>query len=185
VVLAYRRRKIIDALASVCAEKGYAATTIKDVVARSSVSRPMVYAQFSNKGDIATALMERGSTELFEVVEEACRGVDGLEAVERGLEAVVGWVERDPVMARACLVERYEVERADELQKGVTERFIEMLRTRVPVDRRRPKVTEEMVVGGVEMMLRHSLTAGALGERDEASLRGLRAYVLAPFTRTW
>jgi AcrR family transcriptional regulator len=179
-----RRRKIIDALATISAEKGYAATTVGDVLATAGVSRPTLYAQFSDKDDIAVALVERGSAELFDAVEEACRDHDGLGAVERGLAAVVAWVERDPVLARAVLVERYEIERADELQARATERFIEMLRAQVPVDRHRPKVAEEMVVGGVEMMLRYRLTESA-EHQGVPSLEGLRAYMLGPFTRVW
>jgi AcrR family transcriptional regulator len=184
VVHDFRRRRIVDALARVSAEKGYGATTISDIASEARVARSTLYAQFSNKGEIAVELLERGRAELFTDVENACRDHAELEAVERGLEAVVGWVSRVPLLARACLVERYEIPRAEWLQADTTDRMTALLRERVPVDHRRPSITEEMVVGGVEMMLRYRLVAGE-GEGSAAALPGLREYVLRPFERRW
>jgi AcrR family transcriptional regulator len=184
VVLAFRRRKIIDALATVTEAKGYGSTTIADIIGEAKIARTTLYGEFSNKDEIAVTLLEQGLGELFDAVEDACRDREELEAVERGLEAVLVWVSRDPTLARACIVERYEITRADELQSGVMDRFTSMLRTRVPVDDRRPAVTEEIVVGGVEMMLRNRLIAGQ-GRTVVAALPGLREFVLGPFTRTW
>jgi AcrR family transcriptional regulator len=182
--LAFRRRKIIEALARVSARKGYGATTVSDIVSEAEVARSTLYAQFPNKAKIAVELLEQGQAELFKDVEDACRDHTDLEAVERGLEAVVGWVSREPLIARACLVERYEIPEAEKLQADATVRMTAMLRERAPADDRRPAIAEEMVVGGVEMMLRYRLVAGE-GEGASAALPGLREYVLRPFERQW
>lgn len=49
------RARLIDAMGAVVAEKGYAATTVADVVARAKVSRRTFYEQFGDKLDCMRA----------------------------------------------------------------------------------------------------------------------------------
>lgn len=52
VVDEYRRRAFTDALAELCSERGYRATTIADVVARAKSIRNTAYQHFANREDI-------------------------------------------------------------------------------------------------------------------------------------
>ena len=48
-VAAHKRRRMIDAMAELCAEQGYEATKIADVVRRAHVARKTLYDNFSGK----------------------------------------------------------------------------------------------------------------------------------------
>ncbi|MBV9166786.1 MAG: helix-turn-helix transcriptional regulator, partial [Solirubrobacterales bacterium] len=48
-VASNQRERIIDALAAVCARKGYRATTVEDVIAEAGVSRRTFYDLFTSK----------------------------------------------------------------------------------------------------------------------------------------
>ena len=80
-VVASQRARLIDAMAQVVAEKGYAATTVADVVERAGVSRRTFYEQFADK--------------------EACF----LAAYDVGLAAVLGRI-RETVEVRPAAVWR-------------------------------------------------------------------------------
>ena len=59
-VAASQRARMIDAMAAVVAEKGYAATTVADVVERAGVSRRTFYEQFADKEACFLAAYEVG-----------------------------------------------------------------------------------------------------------------------------
>ncbi|MEW6473773.1 MAG: TetR/AcrR family transcriptional regulator [Actinomycetota bacterium] len=109
-VAASQRGRLINAMAAVVAEKGYAATTVADVVERAGVSRRTFYEQFADKEACFLAAYEAA----LAVVLERIRG-----AVETGAGAAAGWRDRaragveaflallasEPAFARALQVE--------------------------------------------------------------------------------
>jgi AcrR family transcriptional regulator len=105
-VLASQRSRLLSAAAEVVAEKGYAATTVADILKRARVSRLTFYEQFTDKGAcaqsaydvVAEHLMGRIGTALATDCDPMAR-LDG--AVRAYLEALAG----EPVLARFYLVE--------------------------------------------------------------------------------
>ena len=60
-VTASQRARMLDAMAQAVATKGYAETTVADVVRVAGVSRKTFYQQFSNKQDCYRAAFDRAA----------------------------------------------------------------------------------------------------------------------------
>jgi len=61
---AERRTLIEDAAARLFAERGYAATTVEDIVREAGVTKPMLYRSFESKKELHMKLLERRRDEL-------------------------------------------------------------------------------------------------------------------------
>jgi AcrR family transcriptional regulator len=61
---AERRRVIEQAATELFAERGYAATTVDDIVRAAGVTKPMLYRHFESKRDLCIALLEHYRDEL-------------------------------------------------------------------------------------------------------------------------
>src|SRR5579859_7273013 len=59
-----RRRVIEDAATRLFARRGYAATTVEDIVRAAGVTKPMLYRHFESKQELCVALLERHRDEL-------------------------------------------------------------------------------------------------------------------------
>jgi AcrR family transcriptional regulator len=157
----HRRRAITDALAELCVEQGYRATTIADVVARARTSRNTLYEYFDNGEQIFLTLLDRAIGELVDRTKLACRDTEPEERVEAGLAAVLAWVAEEPVPAYACFVEATcaTPESFRRYLEAITE-FATLLRGNVPTEIPRPSSTEESLVGGVASILRFRIVNG-------------------------
>src|ERR687887_842834 len=60
VVVKSQRSRMLGALVEVVAEKGYAATTVADIIGRAGVSRTTFYQQFKDKEDCFLVAHQRG-----------------------------------------------------------------------------------------------------------------------------
>lgn len=56
---AERRRRIEEAATELFAQRGYAATTVEDIVRAAGVTKPMLYRHFESKQELCIALLER------------------------------------------------------------------------------------------------------------------------------
>ncbi len=87
-------------------ELGWAKTTVADIVARSRISRRTFYETFANREECLSAVFE----DLLGVIvgELAAARLEGLvwrERVRQGLGAILGFFDREPVLARVCVVQ--------------------------------------------------------------------------------
>lgn len=100
-----QRTRILIATTELLAARGLQ-FTIADVCQRASVSRSAFYEQFTSRDDALLAAHARFidaiETELFDAVSPA---LSWAEVIERFLHAYVGMLRRDPVVARALLLE--------------------------------------------------------------------------------
>ena len=101
-VAVHKRRRMMDAMAELTAERGYGATKIADVVSRAGVARKTLYDNFSGKEELFLAAFETTVVEARESVEAACATF--AEADGEGVEAGAGAVLLS-VMARSLAVE--------------------------------------------------------------------------------
>jgi AcrR family transcriptional regulator len=62
---AERRRLIEEAATRLFAARGYAATTVEDIVRAAGVTKPMLYRHFESKQELCVALLERYRDELI------------------------------------------------------------------------------------------------------------------------
>src|SRR3954451_1923837 len=114
---AERRALIEDAATRLFAQRGYAATSVEDIVAAAGVSKPMLYRHFESKRDLCVALLERYRDELVAAplakVDPAAS--DWREQIASMGDAWLAWVEENPDAARLLLAPIHgdpEVERA-------------------------------------------------------------------------
>jgi AcrR family transcriptional regulator len=100
------RRDLIGALAGCVAEKGYAATTIADIVALAHVSKRTFYEHFGGKEECLLALYEHACGGLMKVI----RGSGTVDQrwpqrLSAGVEAFLAALDSMPEFSRTLLVE--------------------------------------------------------------------------------
>jgi AcrR family transcriptional regulator len=79
LVAASQRTRLLEATGRAVADKGYAATTIEDIVRGAGVSKKTFYEHFSDKLDCFLAAYEAASDELLEHVRRAQDAAGGAE----------------------------------------------------------------------------------------------------------
>ena len=164
-IAAHKRRRMIDAMAELCAEQGYEATKIADVVRRAHVARKTLYDNFSGKEELFLAAFDLAVAEAEAQVTEACAplGADDWEAqTETGLRALLEFIAAHPAEAKLCLVEapaagpesaaRYE---------AAMEAFIGRLREAAPPGSGRPTTLEEALIGGIAWIVQREVRRDA------------------------
>jgi AcrR family transcriptional regulator len=129
-VLASQRQRMLDAMAETVAEKGYAGTTVGDVVSGAGVSRKTFYEHFRDKEDCFLAAFDSGVDALLEAIaaaepEEATR----MSLVRARVRAYLVTLAARPAFARTFLIEVLAAgPRALERRQRVLTRFEEFLR---------------------------------------------------------
>ena len=86
-------------------ERGYANTTVADIVARSRVSRRTFYEMFADRAECLSAVLEDALALIEAELNHA--SLDGLSWRERlrdGLWVILTFFDREPVLARVCVV---------------------------------------------------------------------------------
>ena len=108
-VMASQRARLVEAMAHVVAEKGYAATTVADVVERAGVSRRTFYEQFTDKEGCFLAAYDAGlAAVLARIGQTAGAAAPPGGWRERARAGVVGFLDllvAEPAFARALQVE--------------------------------------------------------------------------------
>lgn len=101
------RQDLTAGLAEAIAAKGYAATTIADVVMHARVSKRTFYEHFADKEACLMALYEQGCEQLLAVVRSAADegGRTWRERVGSGVAAYLDALEGMPAVTRTLLVE--------------------------------------------------------------------------------
>jgi AcrR family transcriptional regulator len=181
VQAAFKRRRIADAMAELCIQQGYRATTVEHVSRHARVSRATIYGHFENREQVFLEVLDRGITELFERTELACKVSAPESRIEAGLKAVLLWVAEEPATAWACFVEALcATPEALRRYLDALARFATMLHAAAPTEVARPKTTEESLIGGVASILSGSIRAGQAGRAPEL-LPQLTVFLCGPF----
>ena len=84
-----QRERILRSMIETVAERGYAAATVGEVVARARVSRSSFYAQFSDKEGCFVAASAEGRSRLFARVRQAARSLPSGSPAELRLRAAL------------------------------------------------------------------------------------------------
>jgi AcrR family transcriptional regulator len=105
-VTSEHRSRLLDAMARVVAEKGYAATTVADVVGQAGVSRRTFYEQFFDKEACLVALFDAARHNAFNVLRASIdRSHAWQTQVDQALAAYFGALAADPLLLRTLYVE--------------------------------------------------------------------------------
>ena len=101
-----QRSRLLAAAVRAVDELGWGHTTVADIVARSRISRRTFYETFANREECLSAVCE----DILAVVagKLAGAGLEDLgwrERVRRGLSVILAFLDREPVLARVCVVQ--------------------------------------------------------------------------------
>ncbi len=110
VVMLSQRRRLLDGMVAAVAKKGYARTTVADVIKHARVSRSAFYEQFTDKEDCFLAAYDDGDQTHFQLVAEAVgEGTDFLEQIRLGVRTYLGILAAHPPFAQVFLLEVFAV----------------------------------------------------------------------------
>jgi AcrR family transcriptional regulator len=174
-----QRMRVLSAMAQVAGERGIRSTSVTDVVARAGVSRRTFYALFEGREECFLATFEEGvrraTVDVTAAFEGEARWVDRVRA---GLFALLGFLEREPDLARLCVVEALAagpvvLERRGEVLAGLA-RVVDGGRTAGRGKSQPPPLTAEGVVGAVLSVIHAQMTTSrALASEGTGPLTGL------------
>lgn len=174
-------------MAELCAEKGYEATKVADVVRRAKVARKTLYDNFSGKEELFLACLDTTIAEAEAVVDTACDaaapadGTDWGARMEAGLEAFLEFVVGHPDASRACVVDAPGAfPEAAARYDGAVDRFVTRLRDSAPAGDDRPETLEEALIGGLAWIV-HQQIRGAGRTTAGNLLPQLREFLLIPY----
>jgi AcrR family transcriptional regulator len=183
-IAAHKRRRMIDAMAELCAEQGYEATKIADVVRRAHVARKTLYDNFSGKEELFLAAFDLTLAEAEAQVAEACDPLaaeDWEARTEAGLHALLEYVAAHPAEAKLCLVEAPAASPESAARyEGALEGFIARLRGATPAGAGRPETLAEALVGGTVWIVQREVRRDA-AEKATDLLPELAQFVISPY----
>jgi AcrR family transcriptional regulator len=186
IVSGFRRRRILDAFAELCAEQGYEATTITDLAKRGAVARKSIYDQFSGKEAVLLAAFDRGRDEIAAAVREACAEADGdwPARVEAGLAALLAYVAESSDLAWLCVFETRGASPAGARRyEQALDGFVAAAVAAAPPEAGLPDHVAEALLGGVVWVIQRRLAQGG-EEGVEELLPELTEFMLAPYRAT-
>lgn len=182
-VAGHKRRRMIDAIVELTAERGYEATKIADIVRVAGVARKTLYDNFDGKEDLFLAAVDSALAQARSEVEAACEATEGdwREKLESGIDALLGFIAENPEAARTSLVEAQSAipaaaARYNEAVRG----FVDLLRRATPPDSNRPPTIEETLIGGVAWILNREIRNGDAPAATELGPE-LTQFVLSPY----
>jgi len=189
-VVSNQRERILDAMASEVAEKGYGEVMVSDVHARAGVSSKTFYELFSDKADCFLAAYDAAIELLMGRVRAAFEQVpEPTPAQGRAvLSAILEAFAAEPDFARMCMVEVNAAgPEAMKRYVGVVERFggfVDQIE-RYPETQRHqgPKpdpVMRKALVGGIAWVIHERIVAGETDQLPEL-LPQLAYFLFAPF----
>ncbi len=101
-----QRARLLAAAVGTVDELGYSETTVSHITNRARVSRRTFYELFENREDCFAAMFER-ALELIrsEIAQAGLEGLSWRERVRGGLWTILCFLEREPALARVCVVQ--------------------------------------------------------------------------------
>ncbi|HEX8271691.1 MAG TPA: helix-turn-helix domain-containing protein [Longimicrobiaceae bacterium] len=156
------RARLMDGMAAAVAERGYADTTIADIVRHARVSKRTFYEQFAGKEECLLALYAAASGRVMDAIAEAVRGGADLDAqVALATEAYLGRMQSQPVLTRTLILEILAAGPAGlRVRRDVNRRYAELFVAVVEADRRahpgRRSLSPELAaaaVGGINELV--------------------------------
>lgn len=182
-VALHKRRRIMDAIAELTAERGYDATKIGDIVRRAGVARKTLYDNFEGKEEVFLAAFDAALDEALQRIEADCAAVEGgwEERLQTGLATFLRYVAENPALARMCMIEALSATpAATERYEAAMQRFVDLTKQTVPHDEGLPETIEETLVGGVAWIVYQQIRREE-AEQAEDLLPELSEFMLGPF----
>jgi AcrR family transcriptional regulator len=175
-----QRLRLVRAMAEVMAEKGYARTSVADILRRARVSRETFYELFDSKEDCFMSAFDEAYRGIGEALaagaggELAAGGAGGRAVLDIVLEHYLAALASEPDLARVFLIEVYAagpkaMERRLELQRGLVEVLAQLIGAKSAEDRFAVEAAVAAIV---------SLVTARLAVGDPEGIRDLHAPLL-------
>jgi AcrR family transcriptional regulator len=171
------RLRLMEGMAAAVNEKGYAATTIADIVRHSRVSKRTFYQHFADREACFLACYAEGAELTLRAVAEAAgRGGTLPQRVAAATRAYLATLQARPALTRTLLAEVHAAgPRALALRRAVLERFARLLRDLVEAGRREHsaalrELTPELstaLVGGINELVLATVEQGGAERLDQ------------------
>jgi AcrR family transcriptional regulator len=101
-----QRERLIAATAEVCAERGYAESSVAEVAKRAGVSTASFYRQFKDKRECMLASFSELFERLLTAIEAGCGDTEGAgERARTGIGTAIALLAADPPAARLLCTE--------------------------------------------------------------------------------
>jgi AcrR family transcriptional regulator len=183
-----QRERILDAVAQLSAEKGYANTTVEDIGERASISLQAFYEHFANKEDAFLVAYEVGHDKGLALVENAHDAApDWPEGVRDGILALLDFLASEPAFAHLALVDALiATPRSAERANKAIVQYGELLAAgfaETPIGQGPPDVTVEAIAGGIFELCLTYTAQGQAGRLTELA-PWVIYFALAPFIGT-
>jgi AcrR family transcriptional regulator len=163
VVARSHRTRIIHAIADVTHEKGYADTTIADIVAAAGIARQVFYEHFADKEQAFLEAQQYPAQHIFDECAAAYFAPSEWPArVWGGLKALLRLVVEHPALSHLRLVECYAAgpaaaRRAEDVTRSFTIFFEEGYAAQPP-GRKLPRLASQAIAGAIfEIIQRHAV----------------------------
>ncbi|MFN8151075.1 MAG: TetR/AcrR family transcriptional regulator [Solirubrobacterales bacterium] len=173
VVRASQRERLLRAMLTLVAEKGYQATSVPEVVTRARVSRSSFYREFDSKLDCFLVLCDERSRGMIDEVLEAAGDFGDRpwqEVLAGGMDAYLRWWRDRPEFARAFLVElptaAEGLEHRIDLLRPFEDLFAGLARYRRSKDRTAtplPRLAPKLAVRGTTELIAEEVRRGRVG----------------------
>jgi AcrR family transcriptional regulator/DNA-binding MarR family transcriptional regulator len=184
-VVDIQRQRILRAMAEVTSERGFAAATVESVIARAKVSRRTFYQLFADRHDCFLAVFDETVKRVAVGVCAAYRAPGPwVERVRDGLLELLLFLDREPLLAKICVVGSMAGDTAMLAHRGKVIRALTQVADegRCLVRRREPPspLTAEGIVGGVFSIVHARLHEGECGPLRDL-LGPLMAVIVLPY----
>jgi AcrR family transcriptional regulator len=98
----HTRALVIDAAERLFAERGFAATSMRDISAASGVSHPLIHHHFGSKEDLYAAIKRRMVEGYARRFPKAARAANRPLSVRAEMRRIMTYLSENPVMLRLC-----------------------------------------------------------------------------------
>jgi AcrR family transcriptional regulator len=174
--------RIMRAMAETVAERGYAETTLDEIVTRASCSLSTFYSHFEDKEEAMLATLDRGGLLLLAMVLPAFRrGGEWPAAVRTALGAMMAYAIEEPAFAKIGAVDVYAAgRRALEQRDQVMEGMAVLLADGYEIEPAASPIAAEAIGGAIYSLTYDQVLAG--GPESLPEIAPLATYIaLTPF----
>src|SRR3954463_13245391 len=137
----HTRALVIDAAEHLFAERGFAATSMRDISAASGVSHPLIHHHFGSKEDLYAAVKRRMVEGYARRFPAAARAANRPLSVRAEMRRLMTYLSENPVMLRLCGWTRLEGD--IQVWPGEPD-LLDTLRRRVAATQRRGKIRSDL-----------------------------------------
>jgi AcrR family transcriptional regulator len=183
-----QRERILDAVAQLSAEKGYANVTLEDIAEHAAISLQAFYEHFTDKEDAFLVAYEVGHGKSLALVERAHDAApDWPSAVRAGIAALLEFLSSEPPFAHMALVDALiATPRTAELANRGIVRYGQLLAPgfdEASTENGPPQLTIEAIAGGIFELCLTYTAQGHVRELTELA-PWVIYFALAPFVGT-